>query len=156
MFYKKPKQIFGPVFGPPIQRGEGFGSLFSAISKLAKRVIPGVSKIAKKVWKSDVVQKGSKDLLNHGMDVAANIASDLIEGKDASETAKAGLQEARQKIAQTIRSSRETKPLSKRKLTPLKGKLSPKKKKFSNKKARKPKKNKRYYSVFDDEDAKKK
>ena len=153
MFYQKPKRIFGPI-GPPIQRGEGFGSLFSTISNLAKKVLPSVSKIAKKVWKSDIVQKGSKELLNHGMDVATAVASDLIEGKDVSETAKAGLQEARQKIAQTIRSTRESKPLSKRKLTPLKAKSTPKKKKTSSERARKPKKNKKYYSVFDDEDAK--
>ena len=104
MFYKQPKRIFGPpVFGNPIQRGEGFGNFFSSIAKLAKKVIPNVSRVAKKVLSSDIVKEGSKKLLDHGMDFATNLPSDVISGEDISESAQRGLQEARQKIAQTIR-----------------------------------------------------
>ena len=154
MFYQKPKRIFGPR-GSVIQRGEGFGSLFSSFSKLAKKIIPTVSKVAKKVWKSDIVQKGSKQLLDHGMDMASTIASDLIEGKDVSETAKSGLQEARQKIAQTIRDSRQNKLTPKRKAVLVKSNQPSKKKKVVSIKSSKGRtKKKKYYTIFDDEDVK--
>ena len=150
MFYKQPKRIFGPpVFGNPIQRGEGFGNFFSSIAKLAKKVLPNVSKVAKKVLSSDIVKEGSKKLLDHGMDFATNLASDVISGEDISESAQRGLQEARQKIAQTIRDTRKSKPPLKRNLTPLKAKSPAKKSR-----GRKTKKYKNQYSVFDDEAAK--
>ena len=145
--YHKQIRIFGPKSSSPyysgnvIQRGEGFGSFFSKLIPLAKQGFKALTK-----------SKAAKDignvLLNSGTELATNVISDLVEGKDvnAKERAKKSLKSARREIANVIRSRTDNANYNDHSKSPIPMK---KRKKIKIKTRGKKNKNKRF-SIFND------
>ena len=89
------------------QKGLGIGSIFSGLF----RALKPVGKVLGKIAKNPTVKQIAKTALDVGKEAAVDIAADLIEGKNPTETAQAKLDQARSNIASTLRSSvREQKP----------------------------------------------
>ena len=95
------KSAFSHSSTPVYQKGEGLASFFSS---LFRKALPFLTKTVKKVASSNVVKDIGKNLSKHGSEAAVNIAADLIGGTDPSIKAKEKLAEARQDIANVIRS----------------------------------------------------
>ena len=141
--YPQRVRIFGPkshrpyLTGPPIQKGEGWGSFFGG---LAKRFLPMATQGIKRLAKSDLVKDVSNVLMQQGVNAATDIVSNVIEGKENPlEEAKERLQDTRREIANTIR---------KRKISVSKD--VPTTKKRRKKTIVKKKKKKKSYSLFDE------
>lgn len=91
------------------QRGRGLGSIlaglmrgFAPIAKLGLRA-------GKSFIQNPAVQSFGKQALGIAADTARNLAADLVEGKNTEERAKEELQNARSKIASTLRGGRKRK-----------------------------------------------
>ena len=149
--YSQRVRIFEPksprpyLIGPPIQRGEGWGSFFSGLARIGKKVLPYATRGIKKLVKSDVVKEVGNTLLQNGVNAATDIAANLLEGKENPfDDAKDRLQETRKDIADTIR---------KRKIIDVSTDIpSPKKKrkKQNVKKVALKNKKKKRYNIFED------
>ena len=106
----------------PFQRGDGYGGLWrsqpfqrgdgiaSFIRRMARRIVPMASKIAKKSLKtiknSDTLKSLGKSILDSGVDGIAEIAANAIDpgnNQSVAETAQLRLDQARQDIANIIR-----------------------------------------------------
>lgn len=91
----------------PFQRGDGIASF---IRRMARRIVPMASKIAKKSLKtiknSDTLKSLGKSILDSGVDGIAEIAANAIDpgnNQSVAETAQLRLDQARQDIANIIR-----------------------------------------------------
>jgi hypothetical protein len=95
--------------GPRFQRGRGLGSIFAA---LARGIAP-IARLGLRAGRSLINSPLAKKLGQSALDIAKqsaiNLSADLIEGKDASETAQNELNNARSKIASTLRGGKKRK-----------------------------------------------
>ena len=95
----------------PFQRGDGFASF---LGRMARKIVPMASKIAKKSLKtiknSDTLKNVGKSLLDAGADGLAELAANAIDpgnNQSVSETAQLGLDQTREDIANIIRKKRK-------------------------------------------------
>lgn len=95
----------------------GLGSIFKHLSRFGSVFKPMISNAAK-VLGSEPVKNASKRILNSGLDLAANVVADSLEGSDVKKSAKTRLEEAKKEIATVVRESRP-KNKQKRKKGPL-------------------------------------
>lgn len=91
------------------QRGRGLGSiLFGLMRGLAPVAKLGL-KAGKSFLQDPTVQKFGRQALGIASETAKNLAADLLEGTSSNERAKAELQNARKKLATTLRGGRKRK-----------------------------------------------
>lgn len=90
--------------GPKFQRGRGLGSIFAALFRgMAPIAKLGIS-AGRKIFSSPLAQKLGKTALDAAKKSAVNIAADIIDpSANSQKTAQKELEEARQKIATTLR-----------------------------------------------------
>lgn len=111
------------------QRGRGFGSLFSGLIKgFAPLAKLGFS-AGKKFLTSDFAKNIASTAAESGKKALKNLAVDLLEGKDITNTAREELLDARKQIAEKLKGSgikrrsvtkaktKIKKPVKRRKLT---------------------------------------
>jgi hypothetical protein len=110
----------------PFQRGDGYGGLWktqpfqrgdglaSFLGRMARKIVPMVSKVAKKSLKviknSDTLKDVGKSLLDAGTEGLAEMAANAIDPRNnqsASETAQMRLDQTRNDIANIIRKKRK-------------------------------------------------
>ena len=85
------------------QTGEGLGNIFSSIFR---KIIPAAGRTIKKIASSKLAKQGGKKLLNSAIDVATNVAADVLDGKKPmKESLDDNLNSARKSIASTIRNT---------------------------------------------------
>ena len=95
----------------PFQRGDGIASF---LGRMARKIVPMASKIAKKSLKtiknSDTLNNLGKSILDSGVDGLAEIAGNAIDpgnNQSVSETAQLRLDQTREDIANIIRKQRK-------------------------------------------------
>jgi len=91
--------------GVRLQRGRGIGSLFSGLMRGFAPLARMGLQAGKKLFSSDIVKNIGRSALEGGKTILKDVAADLIEGNSAGENAQKNLQDARKKIASTIRGS---------------------------------------------------
>lgn len=91
--------------GPRFQRGRGLGSIFSALFRSLRPLASMGLKAGKRILNSDIVKNIGSTALDATKDAVKNIAVDLLEGKNIKESANQQLEEAKSKLAQTLRGS---------------------------------------------------
>jgi hypothetical protein len=91
--------------GYRFQRGRGIGSLFSGLFRSLMPVAKMGLNAGKKFLSSNLAKQLGNTALDIGKSALKNIAVDALEGKDLSDSAARELQEAKSKIAQTIKGS---------------------------------------------------
>ena len=89
--------------GLRFQQGRGFGSFFGSILRGLKPIAKMGLQAGKKLLKSDFVKKLGSTALEVGKNAATNIAVDLLEGKNLKDSAQEQLEEAKSKIATTLK-----------------------------------------------------
>jgi hypothetical protein len=85
------------------QRGRGIGALFSGLLRGLKPLAQMGFKAGKRFLSSDFAKNIGRSALDAGKTAATNIAVDLLEGKKLSETAQEQLEDAKKKIATTLK-----------------------------------------------------
>jgi len=91
--------------GVRFQQGRGLGSIFGAIFRGLKPLAKMGLSMGKRFIKSDFAKNMANTALDVGKSAATNIAVDLLEGKKFSDSAQEQLDEAKSKIASTLRGS---------------------------------------------------
>jgi hypothetical protein len=115
------------------QRGRGIGSIFSGLIRGFAPIARKGLQFGKQILGSSLVKNIANSALESGKKAAINIAADLLEGKNVKNTAQKELDEAKNKIASTLRGQ------------------GPRKRKLKSKKtsATKKKKSRKSYSLLD-------
>jgi hypothetical protein len=91
--------------GLRFQRGRGLGAIFGGLMRgFAPLARLGLN-AGKRLLQSDVVKNIGSTLAETGRQAVTNIAADLLEGKNVGQTAQEELDNARRKIASTLRGS---------------------------------------------------
>lgn len=91
--------------GLRFQRGRGLGAIFGGLMRgFAPLARLGLN-AGKRFLQSDLAKNIGSTLADTGRKAVINIASDLLEGKNVAQTAQEELDEARKKIASTLRGS---------------------------------------------------
>ena len=93
--------------GPRIQRGRGLGSILRGLFKSFAPVAKLGMSYGKKLISSPLAQKLGSTALDAAKKSAANIAADVIAGNNLKESAQRELQDAKEKIASTLRAGRK-------------------------------------------------
>jgi hypothetical protein len=91
--------------GARYQRGRGFGSIFGGLMRGFMPVLSKGLSIGKKVLTSDLAKSIGSTLMDSGTRAVKNLTADLLEGKDIKTSAQDELNEAKKKIASTLRGS---------------------------------------------------
>jgi hypothetical protein len=91
--------------GARYQRGRGLGSIFGGLMRGFMPVLSKGLAFGKKIIGSDIAKNIGGTLLESGTRAAKNLAADLLEGKDVRMSAQDELNEAKKKIASTLRGS---------------------------------------------------
>jgi len=87
------------------QRGRGLGALFGGLLRgFAPLARLGLN-AGKRLLQSDLVKNIGSTLAETGKQAVTNIAADLLEGRNVGESAQSELDNARKKIASTLRGS---------------------------------------------------
>lgn len=115
--------------GVRLQRGRGIGSLFSGLIKGFAPIARMGIQAGKRLLNSDFAKNIGRSALEGGKTILKDVAADLIEGGNVEDNAQKNLQDARKKIAATIRGSGVK---GKRKRKNLKTKFEPKNKRFKS------------------------
>ena len=89
--------------GLRFQQGRGFGSLFGAILRGLKPIARLGLNAGKRFIKSDFAKNLATTALDMGKSAATNIAVDLLEGKKFSDSAQEQIEDAKSKIATTLK-----------------------------------------------------
>lgn len=89
--------------GERFQRGRGIGSLFAGLFRTLKPLFSMGLKAGKKMLTSDVAKDIGSTALNIGKEAAKNVAVDLLEGKDMSDTLNRELESAKSKVAAKLK-----------------------------------------------------
>jgi len=87
------------------QTGRGFGSIFSALARGLKPLAKMGLNAGKRFIKSDFAKNLGTQALDIGGDALKNVAINILEGRNVGEAANEQLQEAKQKIASTLKGS---------------------------------------------------
>jgi len=91
--------------GLRFQRGRGLGALFGGLMRgFAPLARLGLS-AGKRFFQSDLAKNIGSTLVDSGRKAVTNIAADLLEGRNITQTAQDELEEAKRKIASTLRGS---------------------------------------------------
>jgi hypothetical protein len=91
--------------GARYQRGRGIGALFGGLMRGFMPVLSRGLALGKKVLSSDLAKNIGNTLLESGTRAAKTLTADLLEGKDVALSAQEELNEAKKKIASTLRGS---------------------------------------------------
>lgn len=91
--------------GARYQKGRGLGSLFSGLLRGFMPVLNMGVSAGKKMLQSDLGKNITGALAETGKSAIKNIAADLLEGKNVSNTTQEELNNARKKLASTLRGS---------------------------------------------------
>lgn len=113
--------------GMRVQRGRGLGSILGGLWRGLAPVARLGLKAGKNLLQSPIARKIGTAAIDIAKDSARNLAADLIEGNDVNQRAQEELQNARSKIASTLRGGRKRKKH-------LNSNVQNKKKKYTNKK----------------------
>ena len=89
--------------GLRFQQGRGFGSIFGAILRGLKPIARIGLNAGKRFIKSDFAKNLATTALDMGKSAATNIAVDLLEGKKFSDSAQEQIEDAKSKIATTLK-----------------------------------------------------
>jgi hypothetical protein len=89
--------------GLRFQQGRGLGSIFGAILRGLKPIARLGLNAGKRFIKSDFAKNLASSALDMGKSAATNIAVDLLEGKKFSDSAQEQLEDAKTKIATTLK-----------------------------------------------------
>jgi hypothetical protein len=106
--------------GIELQRGRGFGSLFSGLFRSLIPIAKAGLNAGKRVLQSDYARNLGSRALDVGKEMVKNIASDVLAGQAFKPTATNEINEAKKKISEAIKGSgrsRKRKP----KLSIIKG-----------------------------------
>ena len=87
------------------QRERGIGALFSGLLRGLKPLARMGFNAGKRFINSDFAKNLGKTALDVGKQAATNIAVDVLEGKNIKESAQEQLDDAKKKIASTLRGS---------------------------------------------------
>jgi hypothetical protein len=91
--------------GIRFQQGRGFGSIFGSILRSLKPIARMGLNVGKRFLKSDFAKNLGNTALDIGKSAATNIAVDMLEGKKFADSAQEQIDEAKQKIATTLKGS---------------------------------------------------
>ena len=91
------------------QSGRGIGSIFSALARGLAPIARLGLRAGKSFLSNPFVQKVGKSALDLAKESAVNLSADLIQGNNMEESAQRELNNARQKIASTLRGGRKRK-----------------------------------------------
>jgi hypothetical protein len=91
--------------GARYQRGRGLGAIFGGLMKGFAPILSRGLAFGKKVLTSDLAKNIGNTLVESGTHAVKNLTADLLEGKDVTTSAQAELNEAKKKIASTLRGS---------------------------------------------------
>ncbi len=89
--------------GLRFQQGRGFGSIFGAILRGLKPIARLGLNAGKRFIKSDFAKNLATTAMDMGKTAATNIAVDLLEGKKFSDSAQEQIEDAKSKIATTLK-----------------------------------------------------
>jgi hypothetical protein len=89
--------------GIRFQQGRGFGSIFGSILRSLKPIARMGLNVGKRFLKSDFAKNLGNTALDIGKSAATNIAVDMLEGKKFADSAQEQIDEAKQKIATTLK-----------------------------------------------------
>ena len=102
--------------GPYVQRGRGFGSLFSSLFRYA---VPALKTLGGKIMNSSITRNVGKTLANSAMQGGLSLAADGLAGKNVGESFSKNIEKARQDVASTLRKEAVSRrPPAKRKRMP--------------------------------------
>jgi hypothetical protein len=85
------------------QRGRGIGAIFSGLMRGLKPLAQMGFRAGKRFLTSDFAKNLGKSALDAGKQAVTNIAVDLLEGKNISDSAQEQLEDAKKKIATTLK-----------------------------------------------------
>lgn len=91
--------------GERFQSGRGLGALFSGLFRTLKPLFSIGLSAGKKALQSQAAKTIGSAALDIGKNAAKNLAADLLEGKDMSESLNKELESAKSTIASKIRGS---------------------------------------------------
>jgi hypothetical protein len=91
--------------GARYQRGRGLGAIFGGLMRGFAPLLRSGLAAGKKILTSDLAKNIGGTLLESGKHAVKNLTADLLEGKDVGATAQEELNEAKRKIASTLRGS---------------------------------------------------
>ena len=110
--------------------------------------------VAKKILKSKVVRKTGNQLLNAGIETGGEVLASALTGKNVGEAVQSKLNEAREQIAETIRSGTKRKKSSDKAEEAKPRQRKRKKIRVVARKSLKPStKSQSKYSIFDENDS---
>lgn len=95
--------------GMRTQSGRGIGSIFSALFRGLAPIAKLGLRAGKSLMSSPIVKKVGQSALDVAKQSAVNLTADLIQGNNMEESAQKELNNARQKIASTLRGGRKRK-----------------------------------------------
>jgi hypothetical protein len=95
--------------GPRFQRGRGLGAIFSALARGIAPIARLGLRAGKSFLSSPLVKKIGQTALDAAKQSAVNLSADLLEGRDMQESAQNELNNARSKIASTLRGGKKRK-----------------------------------------------
>jgi hypothetical protein len=101
--------------GLRFQQGRGLGSLFGSIFRSFKPMARFGLNMGKKFVKSDFAKNLASNFLDIGKTAATNMAVDVLEGKNFKDSAQEQLEDAKTKIATTLKGGSCKKRRKKRK-----------------------------------------
>ena len=113
--------------GLRFQQGRGFGSIFGSILRGLKPIAQMGLRAGKRFFKSDFAKNLANSAIDMGKSAATNIAVDMLEGKKFSDSAQEQIEDAKNKIATTLKGGCS----KKRKKKKLILDINPKKLKYS-------------------------
>ncbi len=121
--------------GAELQRGRGFGALFSGLMRSLMPIAKVGLRAGKRVLQSDFAKNLGSKALDVGKDMVKNIAADVLSGESFSNSAANEVNTAKKRIGEAIRGSgkkkRKRSANNKQPLLMLKGKRGRKKLKFN-------------------------
>lgn len=89
--------------GLRFQRGRGFGSFFSGLFRGLKPLAQMGLSAGKRFLSSDLAKNIGSSALEMGKEALTNLAVDALEGKNVNESAQQQLEQAKSKIAKTLK-----------------------------------------------------
>jgi hypothetical protein len=107
--------------GLDIQRGRGFGSLFSGLIRSFIPIAKAGLNAGKRVLQSDYIKNLSSKALDVGKDMVKNIASDVLSGESFKKSASNEINQAKKKIGEAIKGSGKCSRKRKSNLSIIKG-----------------------------------
>lgn len=131
--------------GPYIQRGRGFGSIFSSIFRSA---VPALKTLGSKILGSSITKNVGKTLAQSALQGGLSLASDALDGKNVKDSFSSNVTQARRNLAKTLR-----KEVAARSSVPVKSPVKRKRQPVKLRVLTRPKRPKPRKSLFDEDAA---